>query len=366
MDNSTHNALLKRNKDIINILLEKVKDFYGWVDIIAFTGSFATGDYHEKSDLDIFIVTNDERAKVLNRCFILGDVGFDIYSVDMNHLREAAEYHTPHLSKLLSSKIIYSSPRGLEEYNFLRHKAEKLLSEDIFYSDIIMSHLKMMLTAYEELKTAESRYALYMALGKFTVFLEYVIYTLNRKYITGVRSIPREIRQMKYLPQGFAEKYGFLPSLTKKEEIIKTCTEITSELCDYLLNLKAINNIPSAEITEAFRDNNSKLIPTKENFRGVYEEFISNYRHKMHLAADTEDKYYSFMNMFFSQLFLDEMYESFHIPEVDLISSYDPTDLRADADIFDEAAKEFLMIYDKIGLKVNHYSDTEELKNLYK
>ena len=365
MDNTTLSTLLKRNNDIINILLENVKDYSGWVDLIAVTGSFVTGGYHEKSDLDIFLVINDEKAKELNRCFILGDVGFDIYSVDMNHLNDTAGYRTPHLSKLLSSEIIYSSPEGLRQFNLLRDKAQNLLSDEKFYSDIISEHLGVMLTAYEEMKCTEDKYSLYMALGKFIVFCEYVLYTLNRKFITGVKAIAREISEMKYLPDGFTDKYTSLPSLTSKEEIIIACGDIADSLCGYLIKINAVKELPAVKSIPS-GENPAKTIPTKENFRGVYEEFISNYKHKLHLASKTQDIYYSFINTVYSQLFLDEIYNFFDIPRIDLISSYDPTDLNANAVNFDEAAKKILTVYEKIGLKVNYYSDTEELKKLYK
>ena len=49
------------------------------IDMIAIGGSFCNGDIYDKSDLDLVIICNDlEKASVLNKCFILDDIGFDI------------------------------------------------------------------------------------------------------------------------------------------------------------------------------------------------------------------------------------------------------------------------------------------------
>ena len=49
------------------------------IALIGVYGSFYTGDIHDKSDLDLCIVINDDEGWKLSSCFILDDVAFDIY-----------------------------------------------------------------------------------------------------------------------------------------------------------------------------------------------------------------------------------------------------------------------------------------------
>jgi predicted nucleotidyltransferase len=61
MNQKTKEALLARNQRIIQAVKTKADLVCpGAVDLIAIVGSFASGDYHEKSDLDLLIVINQD------------------------------------------------------------------------------------------------------------------------------------------------------------------------------------------------------------------------------------------------------------------------------------------------------------------
>ena len=80
MDEKIKNELMKKNKKLIDMVIERAKrEFADDIAIIGLTGSFATGDFHEKSDLDLIIVNDTPRGWDMAFCFILGDVGYDIY-----------------------------------------------------------------------------------------------------------------------------------------------------------------------------------------------------------------------------------------------------------------------------------------------
>ena len=74
--------LEERNQKIIDAVLQKEKKLCpGSIALIGIYGSFATGDVHAKSDLDLLILINDDRGWQLSSCFIQDDlgVGHDIY-----------------------------------------------------------------------------------------------------------------------------------------------------------------------------------------------------------------------------------------------------------------------------------------------
>ena len=61
MDYRMKEALLQRNQRIIQAVKAKANMVCpGAVDLIAVVGSFVSGEYHEKSDLDLLIVINQE------------------------------------------------------------------------------------------------------------------------------------------------------------------------------------------------------------------------------------------------------------------------------------------------------------------
>nr|WP_246318128.1 nucleotidyltransferase domain-containing protein [Paenibacillus taichungensis] len=70
------------------MVIERAKrDFLDDIAIIGLTGSFSTGDFHEKSDLDLIIINNTERGWGISDCFILDDVGYDIYCTPFKNTR---------------------------------------------------------------------------------------------------------------------------------------------------------------------------------------------------------------------------------------------------------------------------------------
>ena len=59
MDYRIKEALLQRNQRIIQAVKAKASLVCpGAVDLIAIVGSFANGEYHEKSDLDLLVIIN--------------------------------------------------------------------------------------------------------------------------------------------------------------------------------------------------------------------------------------------------------------------------------------------------------------------
>ena len=60
MDEKIRQGLLERNRKILSAIEEKAKKLCpDSVALIGTAGSFCSGDIHEKSDLDTFIVIND-------------------------------------------------------------------------------------------------------------------------------------------------------------------------------------------------------------------------------------------------------------------------------------------------------------------
>ncbi|MCL2593553.1 MAG: nucleotidyltransferase domain-containing protein, partial [Defluviitaleaceae bacterium] len=63
------NKLLDKNQKLIDMVIERVKrDFKDDIAIIGLTGSFATGDFNEKSDLDLIIINNTRRGFEISYC----------------------------------------------------------------------------------------------------------------------------------------------------------------------------------------------------------------------------------------------------------------------------------------------------------
>src|SRR5690554_6252551 len=124
MDACIKKKLEERNDRIIKAVIKKAESICpGAIALIGIAGSFNTGDIHEKSDLDLCIVINDDSARKISSCFILEDVGFDIYCTPWSMLEDMSEYNNPYVTKLLQLDIVYcSDDKHMERYMSLRKK----------------------------------------------------------------------------------------------------------------------------------------------------------------------------------------------------------------------------------------------------
>lgn len=118
-----------RNQKIINAVIKKAgKVCPESLALIGICGSFATGDFYEKSDLDLLILINDDKGWQLGSTFIQDDlgVGHDIYCTTWEDLQKAALYSDPNIAKLMDSQIVYcSDEKYMKELEMLRKKRQK-------------------------------------------------------------------------------------------------------------------------------------------------------------------------------------------------------------------------------------------------
>lgn len=356
MDAYVKKRLEERNDRIIKAVIKKAESVCpGAIALIGIAGSFHTGDFYEKSDLDLCIVINDDRARKIASCFILGDVAFDIYCTPWSKLEEMSEYNNPYVTKLLELDIVYcSEDKYLQMYMDLRskvldklqhpyskinnEKAEKFVKEaSIEYSNIMLSN-----------NYGECRYA---ASGML-FYIEFAIYMYNGAYVkSGVKRIPEEISAMKYLPKNFNDLYWSLIKAVSVEEIKETGTMLMKEVKAFAKQMKD-KFIPKKEISEA-------------DINGTYEEVFSNWRNKMYNASDNDDAYLSLMTAASCQSFYDEMYSEYNIDRIDLMKNIKADNLAFSAKAFDEAMEEYKKNYDRLGKEIRYYKDLEDFERKY-
>lgn len=348
--------LEERNNRIIKAVIKKAESICpGAIALIGIAGSFNTGDIHEKSDLDLCIVINDDSARKISSCFILEDVGFDIYCTPWSMLEDMSEYNNPYVTKLLQLDIVYcSDDKHMERYMSLRkkviskleqpysiednEKAEKYVDEALKeYSNILISS-----------DYGECRYAAAYMISK----IELAMYMYNKSYVKrGVRRIPEEISEMKSLPEGFYDLYWSLIKAANVEEIKEAST----------LLMKAVKGF-----AKEMRDKvTSKKEISAVDIIGTYEEIYSNWRNKMYQAADNGDVYLALMTAASCQEFYDYMYNHYNIDKIDLMSRIRVDNLALSAEAFDNALEEYKKNYDRLNVEIKRYKDLVEFERKY-
>nr|WP_300659382.1 hypothetical protein [uncultured Acetatifactor sp.] len=347
------NHLEERNQKIIDAVMKKAAIACpGALALIGINGSFMTGDYYERSDLDLLILINDDRGWQLGCTFIQDDlqVGHDIYCTTWERLQKDAEYEHPNISKLMDAKIVYcADEKYRERLENLRKKASGILTAPFSEEDYTK--------AEKLLKEAEHYYTLAMiseqqsdvldGAGRVIYYVENAIAMLNKRYFRyGVKRAYEELNAMENRPENLC---GLIDAVLSATSMTSVRTHLSALMKE---TMAAFHHVKE---TIALR----KKPSSSDELGGTYEEMYSNWRNKMHAAAEAGNRHLAFMSLVSAKAMFDEIHSEAAIDRYDVLGAYDPEDLRKTAAGFDGILSEYLKEYRKAGLQAKHYSDID-------
>ncbi|WP_342554164.1 nucleotidyltransferase domain-containing protein [Paenibacillus sp. FSL R7-0652] len=357
MNEMIKKKLLDKNERLINMVIERVKrDFLDDIAIIGLTGSFNTGDFHEKSDLDLVIINNTDKGWGISDCFILDDVGYDIYCTPWNSkIQEQSTLESPHVSSLTELKILYyANPEDLEKFNDFRRKALDALAKPIG-EDCLNRAIKwidLAKQAYSDTMLGDDIGAVRQASAGVLYNLVNALASMNNTCIKrGIKRYLQETCSFRYVPDDIKTLYMSIIEAPSIEEIrtaslnmLKSVARLHGTMCD---NFTA------------------KPAPTYENLKGTYEELWSNYRNKMLNSVIDNDASYAFLSAFGAQEYLDYMTVEKGTKKFDLMQYFDAGDLQVMSENFLKVMDEYLEEYDQVGREVKRFTTFEQLYDHY-
>ncbi|MDE6763485.1 MAG: nucleotidyltransferase domain-containing protein [Oscillospiraceae bacterium] len=341
-----------RNQKIIDAIIEKAnKVCPESLALIGIYGSFATGDFHEKSDLDLLILINDDKGWQLGATFIQNDleVGHDIYCTTWEDLQKAALYNEPNIAKLMDSEIVYCSDEKYRtELETLRKKAAEILQKPFSAEDYTKAEnmLKEAEHFYMSAMTAEKIADIRTQAGYALYYIENAVAMLNKKYFRlGTKRIYEEFEAMEHKPAGLCEMIENVLSADAEEQIKNALTLFVRETVRVFQSVKekiSVQKKPAADI-----------------IGGTYEEMFSNWRNKMYDASKRQDRHLAFMSIANLNAMLYDISSETEIGDYNVFDSYDPNDLQKTAQTFDDFLKEYLKEYQKAGIEPNRVKNID-------
>lgn len=353
MDDNMKQKLLTKNDKLINMVIERAKrDFPDDIAVIGLTGSFSTGDFHEKSDLDLIIINNTPRGWEISYCFILEDVGYDIYCTPWEtRINAESTLDSPMVSCLVDLKILYcAKPEYMDKLKKYQKRALDELAKPIGKPclDRAKKDIDKAKQEYANTMIADQIGAVRYAAGCVLYHTLNAIVNLNNTYIKrGVKRYLEELRQYQYLPDNFERKYidvinGKTVDELRKNSLVllRSVYELYQEMCEKFI---------------------PKSVPTYENLRGTYEELWCDCRNKVIASSDANDRSYTFHAALGAQNYLDEMAENIGTPKFDLMQHFNSDNLQIFKCEFLRIMDEYLGEYEKVGRKVEQYDTFEQV-----
>jgi hypothetical protein len=225
MNESAKKALLEKNQKLINMIIEKAKrDFPEDIALIGLTGSFGTGDFHEKSDLDLIIINVTERGWEIAAGFILEDVGYDIYCTPWEpRILAQSKLESPMVSCLVDLQVLYcAKPEYQEKLNRYRQIALDLLNKPIGRECLerakkIIDKAKQ---RYADAMLSDQIGAVRYAAGGVLYEAVNALTALNNTYIRrGIKRYLEQILTYKYIPDHMEDMYRAVIESATVEEL---------------------------------------------------------------------------------------------------------------------------------------------------
>ncbi|MDE6642067.1 MAG: hypothetical protein K2K63_16265 [Acetatifactor sp.] len=345
--------LEERNQKIIDAVIKKADTVCpGSLALIGINGSFMTGDFYEKSDLDLLILINDERGEKLACTFIQDDlqVGHDIYCVTWERLQNDAGYEHPNISKLMDAEIVYcADEKYRERLDLLRKTAKDILSAPFSEEDYAKAEklLKEAEHGYTLAMISENKTDVLDGAGRVIYYVENAIAMLNKQYFHyGVKRAYEELNAMQKRPERLCDMIDDVISATSAASVQKHLSTLMKETVAVFHHVKETIAVQKKAVT------GDALI-------GTYEEMYSNWRNKMHAAAETGNRHLAFMSLISSNAMFSEIESEVDIDRYDALGGYDSQELHKTANAYDDILNEYLKEYRKTGIQVRHYSDID-------
>ena len=316
--------------------------------LIGVYGSAATGDVHEKSDLDLLILINDDAGWQLGKGFILDDsgIGYDIYCTNWEGLESEASCEHAHLSKLMDSAIlVVRDPDALVRLENLKRKAADTLASDARFekAQALMDNVKR---AYADCFLSDTLSQTRYTAGAVIHFLVDAVMLFHGAYFR--KGVKRTFEELNALQLPFD-----LPAMLLNVIYADTQDAIRAQLTCLVRTVQDYMARPS-----------EKHAPDS-SLSGTYEEMFSNWRNKMPEAAQNNDLFASFMNTLSCQFMLNDIASEVRMQPIDLMDGFDPKNLSSNAARFDGALRKYLEVYQAAGISPVHYANAESFAKDY-
>ncbi|MDR2933105.1 MAG: nucleotidyltransferase domain-containing protein [Oscillospiraceae bacterium] len=353
MTNEKRIQLLDKNNKIIDMVIEKAKNYFpDDIALIGLTGSFSTGDYHEKSDLDLIIVNTTPRGWEIAYCFIFDDVGYDIYCTPWSPRIEAqSRLESPMVSCLLDLDVLYcAKPEYMEKLQAYRQNALDILALPIGKDCLERARkdLNLARQAFAEILLSDDAGTVRYASGTVVYNLVNALTNMNNTYIKrGIKRYLDSVLSYRYIPDHFEALYMAAINAESVDDIRHS----TKALLQSVMNLH----------TNMIDEFTAKPHPTYENLQGTYEELWCNCRNKIIESVELGDQSYAFHAGCGAQNYLDEMNRTIGTPKYDLMRYFAPHNLPAFKEAFLSIMADYLDEYKKAGRTVEHFDTFEDL-----
>jgi len=314
--------------------------------LIGIPGHSLEDDCHGEC-FDYFVPANENGNK-LAQTFIIDGVGHDLYPRSWKRIENMAEFNDDFTNGLADAKILYS--RNDEDKKHFVEFQEKLM-ENLKNKDFMFKKaLEKLDTAMEIYRTMvfeDSLYKVKMGAGFIAYYLSIAVAFINGTYFKQRLDLETvELSQMKEIPDNFIAYFEQIVKTNSVEELKELSYEIISTARKFLVAHKL------------FKSEKSKM-PIYNDLAAWYEEMSLTWR-RIYYYCDTDNYQRAFPDALNLQHELNIIKEEFGLQEMDLLGSFDATNLSELKQRAQELERSIVSEIESHGVAINKYDTLEQ------
>jgi predicted nucleotidyltransferase len=343
------NSHLINKSDLLATIVEKIETSYSEdVSLLICYGSYVTGNYGARSDIDFFFVPKTKKGYKLGHQFILNNIGYDLWPISWERLTSISRLEEQLASILMDGEVLFaSSEDDLLKLDNLKNNVKQNLSNETMAMKISMRYMDKAKAIYFDMQNHELNMIFIDAVNIAEALLS-AIAIVNGTYIRkGIKAIEEEINRFSILPVGYLETYRKLVRTNSKAEVQHIVNELIAE----------------AEQTWKTRFDPDTKDVDPSALAGFYEEFKSTYNKLLFACEEKnyEKAYYAgFMIDRETQSFLNNYAAPGIFPSIvhgALGNDYEV--IRASCI---EHERQLIKLLNKNGIEINTYNDSNAFR----
>ena len=316
------------NEKLVTWIEEKVKSEYADdISLALLYGSFVNGTANSRSDIDCYFIPRTERGYRLAGTFMIAGVGYDIFPMDWERVRNIANLEEGLLPLVGDVKVLYSaSEEDLGRFRGLQ----------VQMKDNLADKQKSQTAAR---KRAESAYKLYQDMCKPNPLVEirklagHIIMQLadaaaiynNDYFHCGLKMQFQDLLKLqkeKDIPIRICEEYLHTVQAKTAEESIRHSYGMLCTVGEYIgVSFSEDLSKDHAESGETTEVKDSALLA------GLYEEISSTFN-KIYVCCETNNYILAYLSAVCLQRELDDAHREYGSEKYDILSFYEWDDLQ--------------------------------------
>ena len=189
--------------------------------------------------------------------------------------------------------------------------------------------------------------------GYTVYYIENAIAMLNKKYFRfGTKHAYEELELMENKPDMLCGMIENVLSSDTAGQVKESLTILVRE------TMRIFRKMKTTVLSE-------KKAVTADSINGTYEEMFSNWRNKMYLASNENNRHLALMSLVSLSAMISDISEGTDIDDYNALKCYNPQNLRNTAAAFDDLLNDYLKEYQKAGLRAERYKDIDSFVQHY-